>query len=167
MAENKNKGNSKQPPNPEIGIFESVEKRFSPENKDTMDKKTLLVNKSSTSGIKRSKSPPLSSSLRQNKLSEESFSPKKKPTTMSGCGRKEQALHYDTPLYCSVQFRKSLLNPDSKIKDFTENQMNSLQFCTCIPISRSALRVLEAPASSSRSSSSKPDHLPRSCFLSR
>ena len=127
MPENKNKGNSKQPPNPEIGIFESVESRFSPENKDTMDKKTLLVNKNSTSGIKRSKSPPSSPSLRQSKLSEESFSPKKKPTTMCGCPRQELTLHYDTPLYCSVQLRKSLLNPDPKIKDFTENQMNSLQ----------------------------------------
>lgn len=82
----------------------------------------------STSGNKRLKSPPSSPSLIQSKLTEESFSPKKRPSAlMYGCPRQEQPIPYGTPLYCSVPLRQSQHGAADPSKNFTETQLNSLQ----------------------------------------
>ena len=93
---------------PGMGIFESIESRFS------------------TTKHKRSKSPS-SPSLKQTVITQESFSPPKKPSPYR-CTRQEQPLHYSTPLWCSVQKQESKMDSSvTSSKDFTENQMNSLQ----------------------------------------
>lgn len=89
---------------PGMGIFESIESRF-PSTK-----------------LKRSKSPS-SPSLKQTVITQESFSPPKKPS-LYRCMRQEQPLHYSMPLWCSVQMQGPQMDSS---KDFTENQMNSLQ----------------------------------------
>lgn len=119
----------------EMGIFESLNQRFSPVKQEPICSKKLNNSscrkqryQESTSINKRFKSPPSSPSLRQSKLTEESFSPKKKPNLMYGCPRQEQPLHYDTPLYCAVPLRRSILSTDpSQSKNFTATQMNSIQ----------------------------------------
>ena len=130
-----------QPTRTSMGIFEAMEKKLSSVKQEKMDINGLLHNKEqknfshknnyyqgSTSGNKRPKSPPSSPSLRQSKLTEERFSPKKRPSVMYGCPRQEQAFHYDTPLYCAVPLRKSLNSADPSLsKNFSETQMNSLQ----------------------------------------
>ena len=126
---------------PEMGIFELVEKKY---NHEQLNTRTVLVNKTlsnsnnslkthsqeSTSSNKRSKNtPPSSPSLKQSKLSIESFSPKKKPMLYS-CVRQQQALHYTVPLYCKVALRKSELfarGMQEESKTFTESQANTLQ----------------------------------------
>lgn len=85
----------------------------------------------SNSSSKRSKkTPPSSPSLKQSTLSVESFSPKKRPMLYSH-PRKEQPLHYTTPLSCKVPLGKSELDGKSReegrSKCFTENQMNTIQ----------------------------------------
>lgn len=89
---------------PGMGIFESIESRFP------------------STQLKRSKSPS-SPSLKQTVITQESFSPPKKPS-LYRCMRQEQPLHYSTPLWCSVQMQGPQMDSS---KDFTENQMNSLQ----------------------------------------
>ncbi|XP_078358267.1 uncharacterized protein LOC144643026 isoform X2 [Oculina patagonica] len=134
---------SGQSQTPGMGIFELVEKKYNPEQLNT---KAVLANKTlndsnnrqknlsqeSTSSKKRSKhKPPSSPSLKQSKLSIDSFSPKKRPMLHSSL-RQEQALHYTAPLYCKVPLRKSELvakgtQEESISKTFTESQVNTVQ----------------------------------------
>lgn len=126
-----------------MGIFELVEKTFSHERENT---KAVLTDKTendsnnflkkhsqeSTSSNKRPKNtPPASPSLKQSKLSIDSFSPKKRPLCQSH-PRQEQPLHYSAPLYCKVPLKKSELiargkHEESQSKTFTESQVNTLQ----------------------------------------
>ena len=127
-----------------MGIFELVEKTFSHEirentkteltDKTAVDSNNFLKKHSqeSTSSSKRSKyTPPSSPSLKQSKLSIDSFSPKRRPSCQSH-PRQEQPLHYSVPLYCKVPLRKSELiarskQEESQSKTFTESQVNTLQ----------------------------------------
>ena len=133
---------------PGVGVFESLEKRFSPVKQETVDMKkapnsTCTSNKKNhywkcTSSNKRLKSPPSSPpspsspsspSLRQSKLTEESFSPKKM-CAINAFSRQEQPVAYSAPLHCSVPLGASLHGADCDPglgKNFTETQMNSLQ----------------------------------------
>ena len=131
------KDDSNQPePSVQKNVFESMEKKFPPVEKGTTDMKNERHNTSykknnyseSTSGKKRLNSPPSSPSLIQSKLTEESFSPKKRPSAlMYGCPRQEQPIPYGTPLYCSVPLRQSQHGVANPSKNFTETQLNSLQ----------------------------------------
>ena len=127
-----------QQPEPSVqkNVFESIGKKFPPVEKGTADMKNEPHNASykknhyseSTSGNKRLNSPPSSPSLIQSKLTEESFSPKKRPSAlMYGCPRQEQPIPYGTPLYCSVPLRQSQHGAADPSKNFTETQLNSLQ----------------------------------------
>lgn len=83
----------------------------------------------STSSNKRLKSPPSSPSLKQSKLTEESFSPKKR-CAINPLLRQEQPVAYSAPLHCSVLLGTSYHDADCDPglgKNFTETQMNSLQ----------------------------------------
>ena len=69
------------------------------------------------------------SSLKQRRLTAESFSPKKRPP-LHGIVRDGELLHYTTPLHCTVPLKKLELaskQEESLSKTFTENQLNSLQ----------------------------------------
>ena len=129
------KDDSNQPdPSVQKNIFESMETKVSPVEKGTTDMKNEPHKTSykknhyseSVSGNKRLKSPP-SPSVKQSKLTEESFSPKKMCALMYGCPRQEQPVPYSMPLYCSVQLRKSQKSATDPSKNFTETQLNSLQ----------------------------------------
>ena len=138
-TEKDDESKSGQSETPEMGIFELVGRKFN------HDKPTITSGLSSmaltdsncvknrrqefNSSNKRSKkTPPSSPSLKQSTLSAESFSPKKRPMLLS-YPRREQPLHYTTPLSCKVPLRKSELDGRSNEegKTFTESQMNTIQ----------------------------------------
>lgn len=132
---------SGQSQTPEMGIFELLGKKFNHE-KPTITSGLRYMTLPDSNGVKNhrqgsnssskrsKKTPPSSPSLKQSTLSVESFSPKKKPMLYSH-PRKEQPLHYTTPLSCKVPLGKSELDGKSReegrSKCFTENQMNTIQ----------------------------------------
>ena len=113
-----------------MGLFESLEKKFSAVKDENVNTKSAKVNVSLNCKFKKSESTPQSSpSLKQSRLTEDSFSPKKRPM-LHNFLRDEQPLHYTTPLHCTVPLRKSELaskQEASLSKTFSENQLNSLQ----------------------------------------
>lgn len=110
-----------------MNLFE----KFCSDKKEITGKKPVKVNKSFDGyKHKKSKSPCQSpSSLKQGKITAESFSPKKRPP-LHGIVRDEELLLYTVPLHCTVPLKKSELvskQEASLSKTFTENQLNSLE----------------------------------------
>lgn len=75
---------------------------------------------------KRLKSPPPSPSLKQSKLTEASFTPKKKYSLICKSPCQEQPAAYVVPLYCTTLSPKSQQIASEK-KCFSESQMTSLE----------------------------------------